>query len=113
MEIKPKVTFTLGDLPITVTDAGTNRNAWASKDYKYSVTFSSPRNLDSISSLEFFDSNGSKIKAEKRTWGGGFLGYMIQYDFKENIDHAKIVATCWQNLQTLDAPFSIKTGVGL
>lgn len=112
VEIKTNVSFSLGDLPVMISEAGTNRNAWSAKEYKYSVTISSLRNLDSISSLEFFDANGNKIEAVKRSWGGGFLGYMIQYDVKQNMDHAKIVATCWQDLKTVDVPISIKTGVG-
>jgi hypothetical protein len=113
VEIKTNVSFSLGDLPIMISDAGTNRNPWAAKEYKYSVTFSSLRDLESISSLEFFDSNGNKIEAVKRSWGGGFLGYFMQYDVKQNIDRAKIVATCWQDLKTVEVPISVKAGVGL
>jgi len=113
VEIKTNVSFSLGDLPVMISAAGTNQSAWAAKEYKYSVTFSSLRNLDSISTLEFFDSNGNKIKAVKRSWGGGFLGYMVQYDLKQSMDRAKIVATCWQDLTTVEVPISIKTGVGL
>jgi hypothetical protein len=113
VEIKTNVSFSLGDLPVVISDAGTNRNAWSAKEYKYSVTISSLRDLESISSLEFFDSNGKKIEAVKRSWGGGFLGYMIQYDVKQNMDRAKIVATCWQDLKTIEAPISVKAGVGL
>jgi hypothetical protein len=113
VEIKTNVSFSLGDLPVMISGCGTNRNAWSAKGYKYSVTFSSLRNMDGISSLEFFDANGNKIEAVKRAWGGGFLGYMIQYDIKQNMDHAKIVAMCWQDLKTVDVPIAIKTGVGL
>lgn len=113
VEIKTNVSFSLGDLPVTISDAGTNRSAWSAKEYKYSVTFSSLHNLESISSLEFFDAGGNKIEAVKRSWGGGFLGYMMQYDVKQNMDRVKIVATCWQDLKTVEVPFSIKTGVGL
>ncbi len=113
VEIKTNVSFSLGDLPIVISNAGTNRNAWSAKEYKYSVTFSSLRDLESISSLEFFDANGNKIEAVKRSWGGGFLGYMMQYDVKQKMDHAKIVATCWQDLKTVEVPISVKTGVGL
>ena len=113
VEIKTNVSFSLGNLPIVISEAGANWNAWPAKEYKYSVTFSSLRDLESISSLEFFDSNGNKIEAVKRSWGGGFLGYMMQFDVKQNMDRAKIVATCWQDLKTIEVPFSIKTGAGL
>jgi hypothetical protein len=69
--------------------------------------------MDSISTLDFYDAQGHKVDALKRSWGGGFLGSMIQYDLKQNLDHAKIVATCWQRLQTIDVPFTVKTGAGL
>lgn len=113
VEIKTNAAFSLGDVPIVISEAGTNRNAWGAKDYPYSVTFSSLRDLDSISSLEFFDANGKKVDAQKRSWGGGFLGYMIQYDVKQNIDRAKIVATCWEDLKTIEVPISVKATVGL
>ena len=41
------------------------------------------------------------------------MGYMVEYAFKQSTDHAKIVATCWQGLNTVEVPISIKTGVGL
>jgi hypothetical protein len=113
VEIKTNATFSLGDLPVVISNVGTNRNPWMAKDYKYSVTFSSLRNLASISNLEFFDAQGNKIEAQKSAWGDGFLGYMAEYILKQNVDHAKIVATCWQNLKTVEVPFSIKTGIGL
>jgi hypothetical protein len=113
VEIKTNAAFSLGDLPVVISEAGTNRNAWASKDYPYAVTFSSLRDMDSISTLEFFDANGKKVAAEKRGWGGGPLGYMIQYDLKQNIDRAKIVATCWEDLKTIEVPISVKATVGL
>jgi hypothetical protein len=113
VEIKTNVSFSLGDLPLTISDAGTNRNAWAAKEYKYSVTFSSLRDLESISSLEFFDSNGNKIEAQKRSWGGGFLSYFVQYDIKQKIDRAKIMATCWQDLRTIEVPILVRASVGL
>jgi hypothetical protein len=114
VEMKTNSTFTIGDLPVMISDAGTNRNAWSAKEYKYSVTFSSMRAMENISNLEFFDSNGNKIDAVKRSWGGGgFLGYMMQFDLKQNVERAKIVATCWQGLQTIEVPISVKTGLGL
>jgi len=112
VEMKTNVSFTLGDLPLRISEVGTNRNAWMAKDYKYSITFSSPRDMEGISSLEFFDAQGNKIPARKSSWGGGFLGYMMQFDIKQNVDRAKIVANCWQDLKTVDVPISIKTGVG-
>jgi hypothetical protein len=32
---------------------------------------------------------------------------------KENVDRVKIVATCWQDLKTVEVPINIKTGIGL
>jgi|GEM_PF-4538146 len=112
VEIKTNAHFNLGDMPIVISAAGSRKDSFSKKD-EFSVTFSSPKNLESISSLEFFDLQGNKIEARKRSWGGGFLGYMMEYVFKKNTDHAKIVATCWQDLKTVKVPISIKTGVGL
>ena len=113
VDIKTNAAFSLGDLPVVITEAGTNRNPWASKDYKYSVTFSSLRDLQSISSLEFFDAAGNKVEAEKRGWGGGPLGYMIQYDFKQIGQSVRVVATCWQDLKTMELPISVHATAGL
>jgi hypothetical protein len=96
-----------------ISDVGTNRNSWMAKDYPYSVTFSSPRDLECIASLEFFDAQGNKIESRKSSWGGGFLGYMVEFNLKQNVERAKILANCWQDLKTVEAPFAIKTGVGL
>jgi hypothetical protein len=113
VEMRTNISFSLGELPVLIASVGTNRNAWSAKEYKYSVTFSSLRDMDGISNLEFFDAQGNQIKAEKRAWGGGFLGYMMQFDMKENVDRVKIVATCWQDLKTVEVPINIKTGIGL
>jgi len=111
--IKTNSVFSLGDLPLMISEAGTNKNVWGSKDYPYSVTFSSLRDMKNISSMEFFDAAGNKVAAEKRSWGGGPLGYMIQYDFKQLVDRARIVATCWKDLKTIELPIAVKATAGL
>jgi hypothetical protein len=113
LEMKTNTPFSLGDVPVMITNVGTNRNSWMAKDYPYSVTFSSPRNLECIASLEFSDAQGNQIESRKSSWGGGFMGYMVEYDLKQNVDRAKLVVHCWQDLKTVEAPFSIQTGVGL
>jgi hypothetical protein len=113
LEMKTNIAFNLGDLPLMISDVSTNRNAWKAKDYKYSVTFSSGHDLATISGLEFYDAQGNKIDANKSMWGGGFLGYMMQYDIKQTVDRVKIVATCWQDLKTVAVPIAIQTGIGL
>lgn len=111
VEIKTNVQFSLGDMAITISHAGLSKGSFSKTD-EFSVTFSSPKNLESVSKLEFYDARGIKLEAQKRSWGGGFLGYMVEYVFKKSADHAKIVATCWQDLKTVEVPISIKTGVG-
>jgi len=113
VEMKTNSAFTIGDLPIMISNVETNRNSWMAKDYKYHVTFSSLRDMGNISKLEFFDLQGNKIGASKSSWGGGPLGYMIEYNIKQNVDRVKIVATCWQGLETVEVPISVKTGLGL
>jgi hypothetical protein len=113
VEMKTNSAFTLGDLPLKISNVGTNRNAWMAKDYKHSVTFYSAHDLASISGLEFYDAQGNKIDARKSSWGGGFGGYMVEYNIKETVDRVKIVATCWQDLKTVTVPITIQTGVGL
>lgn len=112
VEIKTNAQFSLGDLAITISHAGLSKGPFSKTD-EFSVTFSSPQNLESIAKLEFYDAQGIKLEAQKRSWGGGFLGYMVEYVFKKSADHARIVATCWQDLKTVDVPVSVKTGVGL
>lgn len=113
VEMKTNATFNIDDLPVIISNVGTNRNQWMAKNYQYSVTFSSFRDLGNISNLEFFDPQGNKIGASKSSWGGGPLGYMIEYNIKQKVDRMKIVATCWQGLETVEVPISIKTGLGL
>ncbi len=112
IEIKTNAQFKLGDIPVIISEAGMKKGVFTKKE-EFSVTFSSAHNLDSISTLDFFDSSGKHIEANKRSWGGGFSGYMIEYVFEQTPNRVKIVATCWQGLKTVDVPFTIKTGVGL
>jgi hypothetical protein len=104
--------FTCGELPIEITKAGLSK-AMFSNEQEFSVTFSSAKDLESISTLDFFDAQGTKLEARKSEWGGGMGSYMVVYVFKKSVDHAKIVATCWTDLKTVEVPLSVKTGVGL
>jgi hypothetical protein len=113
VELKAKTAFNLGDLAMAISNVGTNRNSWGAKEYPYSVTFTSLRDLQTIANLEFFDAQGNPIKARKSSWGGGFGGYMMEYEFAKQADRVKIIATCWQGLDTVEVPISIKTGLGL
>jgi len=112
VDIKTNASFTCGDLPLKITAAGFGK-AMFSNEKEFSVTFSSSGDLEGIATLEFFDAQGGKIEARKSSWGGGMGTYFVEYVFKASLDHAKIVATCWQDLKTVEVPFSIKTGVGL
>ena len=109
--INTNTQFNLDDRRIGISAAGLKQEAFSKKE-EFSVTFSSLKNLDDISSLEFYDAEGNKMEARKRAWGGGFLGCMIEYVFKKKPEHVKIVATVWQNLKTIDVPITIKTGIG-
>jgi hypothetical protein len=112
VDIKTNVSFTCGDLPLKISAAGLGKGMFSNKE-EFSVTFSSSQDLDSLSTLEFSDAQGGKIEARKSSWGGGMGEYFVEFVFQKNPDHAKIVATCWQNMKTVEVPISIKTGMGL
>lgn len=112
VQLKIGSKFDLGDLPITISAAAMNKDSFTKED-EFSVTLSCAKDFEGISHIEFFDAQGNKIKAQKRSWGGGFLDYMIEYVLSKQVDSAKIVASSWQDLKTIEIPFAIKTGVGL
>jgi hypothetical protein len=112
VELKAQTSFTCGGLPLTISAAGLGK-AMFSQQAEYSVTFSSTKDLAAISALEFYDAQGNKVEATKRSWGGGFGNYFAEFALKKSLDRAKIVATCWQDLKTVEVPISIKTGIGL
>lgn len=112
VDITNNTSFTCGDLPIKITKAGLGKAMFSNKE-EFSVTFSSTKDLESISTLDFFDAQGNKIEAHKSSWGGGMGDYMVEYVFKKSVDHTKIVATCWTDLKTMEVPLSVKTGLGL
>ena len=103
--------FTCGELPIEITKAGLSK-AMFSNEQEFSVTFSSAKDLESISTLDFFDAQGTKLEARKSEWGGGMGSYMVVYVLKKSVDRAKIVATCWTGLKTVEVPLSVKTRGG-
>lgn len=113
VELKTNSTFTVGELSLKTSGVGTNRNAWTAKDFKYSVTFSSVQSLASISSLEFYDTQGGKIDSRKSSWGNGLGGYMVEYILKKTANRVKIVVTCWQDLKVVNVPIDVQTGIGL
>ncbi len=110
--ITNNTSFTCGDQPVRITKAGFGKAMFSNKE-EFSVTFSSPKDLESIATMEFFDAQGGKIEAHKSSWGGGMGDYMAVYVFKKSVDRAKIVATCWTDLKTVEVPLSVKTGLGL
>lgn len=113
VEMRTNTTFNIEDLPVKISNVGTNRNSWMGKKYPYSVEFSSGRDLVTIESLKFFDEHGNQIKAHKSSWGGGLGNYVLEYDLQKNVDRAKIVATRWEGLKKVTVPISVKTGLGL
>ena len=114
VDLKANTSFMCGDLPIKIKEAGMGKSISSfSDELKFRVTFSSAMDLESIASLEFFDLKGNKVEARRDEWGGGAGEYSAIYSFKQAVDRAKIVATCWQGLQTVEVPVSIKTGLGL
>ena len=112
VDLKAGAAFKLGDMALKITKAGMAKAMFGNKE-EFSVTFSSATDLDSIAKLEFFDASGKKVEAHKSSWGGGMGEYFAEYTFKQSVDHAKIVATCFQDLKTVEVPLAIKTGVGL
>ncbi len=104
--------FTCGDLAISITKAGMSKAMFSNKE-AFSVTFASATDLECLSSLEFFDAQGNQIEAQKNSWGGGLGSYFMEYTLKQSAARAKIVATCWTNLKTVEIPIAIKTGMGL
>lgn len=104
--------FICGELPINITKASVHKAMFSNKE-EFSVTFSSTSDLENISTLEFFDAQGAKVEARKSEWGGGMGNYSVAYAFKQSVGSAKIVATCWTDLKTVEIPLSVKTGLGL
>jgi hypothetical protein len=112
VEIKAGSSFKLGDMTLKISKAGMAKAMFGDKQ-EFTVNISSATDLDSISKLEFFDAQGNKVEAHKNSWGGGKGEYFAEYTFKQSIEHAKIVATCFQDMKTVEVPLTIKTGVGL
>jgi hypothetical protein len=110
-EIKPETTFKVGEMSLKISSASMKKD-FSQKD-EFMVTFSSAKELESISKIEFFDAQGTKIEASKRSWGGGFGSYMMEYALKKSVDHAKIVVSYWTDLKTVEVPINVKTSVGL
>jgi hypothetical protein len=112
VDIKAGSSFKLGDMELKISKAGMAKAMFGDKE-EFSVNLSSATDFDGIAKLEFFDAQGNKVEAHKSSWGGGMGAYFAEYTFKQSIDHAKIVATCFQDLKTMEVPMAIKTGVGL
>jgi hypothetical protein len=110
--LKADTAFKCGEVALKITKAGVSKAMFSDKE-EFSVTFSSATDLESLASVDFFDAQGNKIEAHKDEWGGGMGEYFATYSLKQSLDHAKIVFACWQNLQTVKVPVSVKTGLGL
>lgn len=112
VEINTNASFNLGDLPVKISAAGFGKAMFSDKN-EFSVTFSSTQDLAAISTVDFYDAQGNKIGAHKSSWGGGMGDYMCEFTLEKKLDRGKIVATCWQGLQAVEVPVSVKTGLGL
>ena len=109
VEMKTNTTFEIDNLPVTISDVGTNTSPFRAKEYNYFVRFTGPGDLNRISDLEFFDPQGTKIKAHKRAWGASTL----EYEIATKVARVKIVATRLKGFETVEVPISVKAGLGL
>jgi hypothetical protein len=112
VEIKAGTSFKIGDVPVKISKAGMGKGMFSDKQ-EFTVTFVSSKDLECISQLEFFDSQGGKVESRKVSWGGGMGQYEMEFAFKQGVDRAKIIATCWSGMTEVKIPLTIKTGIGL
>lgn len=102
--------FGLGELKLTICDV-------RSKDGKCEVWLQSSQDLTSLAGLEFYDAQGQKIESR------AFSSYQhtsetekkwtLSFQLQKSAAVAKIAATCWTDLKTVEVPIAVKTGVGL
>jgi hypothetical protein len=105
VKFKPSAEFNFGDLKLTVSDARI-----MDTDKTFGVTLDSKQDLSGISTIEFFDSRGNKIKPLVTSEDGNF---QIVWLFQKPLDGAKIIGTYWTGFKTTEVPITLKIGLGL
>jgi hypothetical protein len=113
VNLKAGAKFNLGDLQISVSNP-------EKQDGKFAVTFDSDQDLATISSFEVFDKLGKQINASLSNSGTIWNNKTHVVELSEStltldkrLDSAKIVATCWTDLKTVEVPLAVKVDLGL
>jgi hypothetical protein len=103
--------FNLGDLKLTVSD-----EQIMDKDKTFGVTLDSKQDLSSISTLEFFDSRGNKIKPLITPTGAVTSeagDFQMVWLFQKPLNGVKIIGKYWTGFKTTEVPIAVKIGLGL
>jgi len=102
--------FELGELKLTICDV-------RSKDGKCEVSLQSSQDLTSLAKLDFYDAQGQKIESQVFSsnlyTSGAKKKWSLSFRLQKTTAVAKIAATCWTDLKTVEVPIAVKTGVGL
>ena len=102
--------FELGELKLMICDV-------RSKDGKCEVRLQSSQDLTSLAGLEFYDAQGQKIESRAfssdRHTSETEKKWTLSFQLQKSAAAAKIAATCWTDLKTVEVPIAVKTGVGL
>jgi hypothetical protein len=111
VKLKPGAEFDFGDLKLTVSDAKLDGKLFV-------VGFQSAQDLSSLSTLEFFNDRGGKIKTSLSglstfTHEGKTTADEWDCIFPKPQNSVKIIATRWMGFKTTEVPINIKIGLGL
>jgi hypothetical protein len=102
--------FELGELKLTICDV-------RSKDGKCEVSLQSSQDLTSLAKLDFYDAQEQKIESQVFSsnlyTSGAEKKWSLSFRLQKTTAVAKIAATCWTDLKTVEVPIAVKTGVGL
>jgi len=110
--LEPKTEITVGPTPLTI-EAAEDQDFG---EVKFMLTLNSSKPRDAIKLIEFLDEKGNAIESE--SMGGGSFGfgdemtYQTNHGLKAKPDKVTVRITYYSDMETIEVPVKIETGVG-
>lgn len=102
---------------LTLTIGKTGAPDWGGEDFKFAVRLKATQALSSVASIKFFDEQGKEIESKlgsRSSFGfGSQMNVEQEYLFKAPVTKAKVVVSCWTDMQMVKVPVNLKAGIGL
>ena len=108
LELSAGTEFSVGGYDFEITEVGPS--AWGEG---HSITLKTDRDTTAIVRYGLVDAAGNAIELSPSMSMTGMGSWSQTLDCEQELERATFELECWQDLQTVQVPFSVEAGIGL